>query len=276
MERNVAGKFYVYAVGGPDHPTLAGKPITGDLANISVEISKDGGVLAAIGDTTGVEIGKGYYVFDGTATETDAIEILVVGESTTAEVIVYGAPANITTTPKNFSLLNLTAAGKLQTVEVTEGVSGNVTGNVNGSVGSVTGDVGGNVVGTVNDVLSTVGANVTFWQGVPVVWGAGAPAVDAVTLAGSAPNDVSQAEVETAMRTVFSVETHTLPGQEAPPANFSYEQMLAYAVKPMIHPFRQTPTEFQIFNRAGTVVDQKAAASDDTTNTDRGELVSGP
>lgn len=96
MFKNQATKFLVYA-----YDATTNLPKTGDAANITAYVSKDFGAVTALGDTTATELdatnAKGYYWFDGAQAETNADDLLVSGKSTTANVVVVGAPAHITT-----------------------------------------------------------------------------------------------------------------------------------------------------------------------------------
>jgi hypothetical protein len=57
---------------------------TGDAANITAQISKDGGSLANTNDANPTEIGGGLYAFDNTAPETnwDSLYVLIASSST--------------------------------------------------------------------------------------------------------------------------------------------------------------------------------------------------
>lgn len=150
MEKNVGGKWTVFAYGAPDHPSLAGKPITGDAANITANIRIDGGAANAVDDVNPTELEDGYYVFDITAAEANGNLLSLHPESATANVLVIGVPGAVWTRPANFNALGIAADGDL---------SGNVDGSVasvTGAVGSVTGLVGG-ITGTIQtlDALDT-------------------------------------------------------------------------------------------------------------------------
>jgi hypothetical protein len=88
MVRNLAGQsFTVFAF-----DLATGAPVTDDAANITAEISKDGGTLAAVDDTNPTEIKNGFYRFDATQSETDAnkIEIFPVSSTSGVQVILVG------------------------------------------------------------------------------------------------------------------------------------------------------------------------------------------
>lgn len=66
---------------------------TGDAANITGSISKDGAASAAITDTNPTEIGGGWYLFDLTQAESNANLLAWFGASSTDEVKVEGGVA---------------------------------------------------------------------------------------------------------------------------------------------------------------------------------------
>lgn len=155
MQKNTASqKVIVFAF-----DSTTNTPKTGDAANITAYISKDFGAVTVLTDTTATEMdatnAKGYYLFDITQTETNADVILVSAKSSTANIVVVGAPATIATYPAGgiASPTNITAI----TGNITGNLSGSV-GSVTGAVGSVTGNVGGNVTGSVGSVVGAVGS----------------------------------------------------------------------------------------------------------------------
>jgi len=118
MKKNVASqKWRVFAYGLPDHAS-PGEPITGDAAQISAKISKDGAALSALGDAAPVELEDGFYEFDLTQAETNAHDLLLSPESSTAEVQVIGVPGNIVTTAQYFSELGVESDGDLTKVNL--------------------------------------------------------------------------------------------------------------------------------------------------------------
>ena len=66
------------------------------------------------------------------------------------------------------------------------------------------------------------------------------------------------------------------PAQGAPAANADMATKLDYLYKAWRNKTEQTATTLSVYNDAGTVVDHKAAVSDDTTTATNGEIVSGP
>ena len=80
-------RWIVYAF---DTTTNAAK--TGDSANITAKISKDGGTLTATNDTNPSEMEDGYYEFALTQAETNADELFITPESSTSNIAVIGCP----------------------------------------------------------------------------------------------------------------------------------------------------------------------------------------
>lgn len=86
MFKNVAGqKVAVYAFG-----TVAGVGKSGDAANITARITKDGGASAATNDANPTEIDAtfmpGLYLFDMTQAETNADLVIVHPLTVTADI----------------------------------------------------------------------------------------------------------------------------------------------------------------------------------------------
>ena len=86
MFKNVASqKIVVFA-----WDNAAGAPKTGDAANISAQISKDGGATAATNDVAPTELdatdAKGIYLFDMTQAETNADLVILSAVSSTADI----------------------------------------------------------------------------------------------------------------------------------------------------------------------------------------------
>ena len=74
----------------------------------------------------------------------------------------------------------------------------------------------------------------------------------------------------------LNVDTYAEPGQGAPPATATFVQKLGYLYKAFRNKITQTASTLSIYNDAGSVVDQKAAVSDDATTFSRDEIASGP
>ncbi len=107
MQKNTASqKWVVFAFAGQAHAS-PGDPITGDAANITANLRIDGGAANAVDDTNPTELEDGYYVFDLTQAETNGDMILISPESSTANVLVTGAPPVVFTTASGSPDLNI-------------------------------------------------------------------------------------------------------------------------------------------------------------------------
>lgn len=120
MEKNVAGKWIVFAYGLPDHAS-PGEPITGDAANITANVRIDGGAANAVDDTNPTELEDGYYIFDLTATETNGDLLLLAPASSTADVQVIAVPGAVWTRPANFNEMGIESDGDLTKVNTLDG-----------------------------------------------------------------------------------------------------------------------------------------------------------
>lgn len=117
MEKNVASqKWRVFAFDKTNN-----NPKTGDAANISAKISKDWGVKTATNDVAPTEIEDGYYEFDLTQAESNAKNLDLYPESSTANIQVIGVPGNIVTTPKNHTAMGIESDGDLTKVNTLNG-----------------------------------------------------------------------------------------------------------------------------------------------------------
>ena len=124
MEKNVAGKWIVFAFGLPAHAN-PNQPITGAAANITANIRIDGGAANAIDDLNPTELEGGYYVFDITAVESNGNLLLLAPVSATANVQVIAVPGALYTTPPNFNAFGIA-------------VDGDISGNLDGTVATLT------------------------------------------------------------------------------------------------------------------------------------------
>lgn len=121
MLRNIASqKYRVYA-----WDATTGLAKTGDAANISAHIRKDDAASAATNDTNPTEASAtnepGYYDFDLTQSETDAIKVSLVPKSATANIQVVACPPVVYTRPQYFSVLGIASDGDLTKVNTLDG-----------------------------------------------------------------------------------------------------------------------------------------------------------
>ena len=101
MNRNIAGQHIVFYA----FDSTTSLPKTGDAANITAYVSKDGGTVTVLADTSAAELSstnaKGSYQFDVAQGETNANMLLFTAKSTTANVVLL--PVLLFTEPENFN-----------------------------------------------------------------------------------------------------------------------------------------------------------------------------
>lgn len=118
MQKNVASqKLIVFAF-----TSTTNVEKTGDAANITAYVSKDYGSVTVLGDTSATEMdatnAKGYYLFDLAQAETNADTLLFSAKSSTANIVVVGAPAVVFTTPANFGAQSIDSNGRVDVIKV--------------------------------------------------------------------------------------------------------------------------------------------------------------
>ena len=106
LYKAVAGKIPVFAWN-----KNTGLPVTGDAANITATLSKDGAAAGATSDTNPTEIAGGVYVFDVDTSETNAELVVVIPVSSTANVVLN--PASERTQPGSAAAMTKLAAAAL-------------------------------------------------------------------------------------------------------------------------------------------------------------------
>lgn len=95
----------------------------------------------------------------------------------------------------------------------------------------------------------------------------------------AALNDVSVAEITAEINDFFNVTTRALPGKVTLPAAATLIEMWAHQYKVLRNPKTQTNGvggKFTVFNSAGTVAEQEAAASSTATEASKGLLDAAP
>ncbi len=98
MQKNVAGqKWVVFAFNRTNNV-----PQTGDAANITANLQRDFGAVAATNDTNPTEREDGFYTFDLTQAETNGDQQVIYPASSTADIQVIGVPGSVFTTPAGF------------------------------------------------------------------------------------------------------------------------------------------------------------------------------
>lgn len=92
MFKNTASQKWVVFAFQDEGGANPGEPVTGDAANITANLRLDGGAANAVDDAAPTELEDGYYIFDITAAESNADNIVICPESATANVNVIGVP----------------------------------------------------------------------------------------------------------------------------------------------------------------------------------------
>lgn len=305
MQRNVSGqKILLFAF---DYSTNA--PKTGDAANLTAYVSKDGGAVTVLTDTTATEMdatnAKGWYSFDVTQTESNADELVFTGKSSTANVSVVGRA--ITTTPASFtSFVTPTGASVNATQFAGQTITAAAGVTLPSSVASPT-----NITAATGVVLSAAGVQ-AIWDALTAALTTansigkrlvdnltgdiyarlGAPAgasvsadvaaVKADTASIYAAVDTEVAAILAAVDTeVSAIQTAVTgnraePGQGNPPATTDAMTKLDYVYKLARNKVTQDATTLKVYGDDGLTVDHKSTVSDDGTTFTRGELATGP
>jgi hypothetical protein len=109
-------------------------------------------------------------------------------------------------------------------------------------------------------------------------------AADTGTVTSMAANVITDASMDPdvntlindEMKDVLLTDTAAEPGQGAPPAEPTIEQMIHYLYKYFRNKIVTSANTIELYNDAGAVVDQKAAISDDGSEFTRTEMETGP
>jgi len=96
------------------------------------------------------------------------------------------------------------------------------------------------------------------------------------TVPDAAGTAATPADVNAQVLDVLNVDTFAEPGQGAPSATPTIRQMVHYLYKGWRNKSIQDATTYELYDDAGTTVDQKATISDDGTDFTKGEIGTGP
>jgi len=304
VKKNVASqKVAVYA-----WDTVNRVAKTGDAANITGQISKDGGAAAATNDTNPTELDAtnfpGVYIFDMTQAETNADLVILQAKSSSTgisilPVLIYPI---IQVTGDAYAIVAHADYGNAKLVRSTT--------PANALDVSATGEAGldfanikaASAPTTLTNItvptVTTVGTLTTYTGNTPQTGDAfarlGAPAgasvsadiaaieaqTDDIGAAGAGLTAVPwnaawNAEVNAEVVDALNVDTYAEPGQGAPAATASLAAKVNYLYKAWRNKKIQDATTFELYNDAGDTVDQKATVSDDGTDFSFGEITSG-
>ena len=154
--------------------------------------------------------------------------------------------------------------------QVVASVSGAV-GSVTGAVGSVTGLTAATVHSDLDDIQARLPAALV---GGRMDSSVGAMAANVLTAAATAADYLAEINAEVA--DVLKTDTVTLPGQGAPPAAPTMQEILSWLYKTFRNRKTQTATQWNLYNDAEDTIDSKATVSSDGTTSIKQEIVTGP
>jgi hypothetical protein len=267
MQKNVASQKIAFVV----YDATTGLPKTGDAANLTAYVSKDGGAVTVLGDTAAAEMdstnAKGCYLFDLAQAETNADMLVFTCKSATANI--YADPILLFTEPASFNSAALATASALATVQAdTDDIQTRIPaalaadGSIKASLGAVLGTA------FTEGAAGRIAANLKTFFNVGSATGTQDVIPTVTTLTG---NTAQTGDVYAAL-----TGAQAEPGQGAPAANASVLTKIAYLFKGWRNKKTQTATTFSLFNDDAATVDQKATTSDDGTTATVGEVASGP
>ncbi len=310
--KNVAGqKVAVYA-----RDLATGEPKTGDAANITAQISKDGGASAATNDANPTELDAtdhpGVYVFDLTQAESNADMIVITPASATANIVFEPRSLIVFTQ----TIMRGTDSAALAATALTNATWTDARAGYLNELGSanIPADVDAIKAKTDNlpadpaddsDIdtqLAVIAAYVDEIEsrltaaraGYLDNLSAGAVALASVCTearlaelaAANIPADIdtllSRITAAVALASVCTearlseLDASGEPAQGAPPASATPLTKLAYLYKAWRNLVKQDATTYELYNDAGDTVDHKATMSDDGTDFTKGEIGSGP
>ncbi len=168
MFKNVASqKIELFAF---DYST--GAPKTGDAANITPYITKDGGSVTALTDTSATEMSStnapGWYSFDVSQSESNADMILFTGKSSTSNIAIVGT--RILTRPNRFTTLVIDAAGLADANAVKIGPTGAGTAQTARDIGASVLLSSGTGTGQVSLSSGAIKIQTGLKRGVALTW----------------------------------------------------------------------------------------------------------
>lgn len=196
--KNIASqKIAVYA-----HDTAADAPKTGDAANITAQISKDGGTTAATNDANPTELdatdAPGIYLFDMTQAETNADLIVLQADSSTADISIE--PVIIYTLP------TWTNTQVAQTGDSYTRLGAPVGASVSADIATVDGNVDSVLADTGTDGVVVAAASKTGYAlsaaGIQAIW-------DALTSALTTASSIGKLLVDNVNATISSRSSHS-------------------------------------------------------------------
>jgi len=260
---------------------------TGDSANITLNIIKDGGASASLTNTitepTSANM-PGVYEVALTTTEMTADFITVGGKSSTADSVVF--PVFIQTDQGDIAVIDTnvdTINSNVVTIDTNvDTINSNVV-TIDTNVDTINISTSGTdtLINALNDI-STTDVNTTITNNTTIgTLSTEANATSNVsTINGntdtkiSALNDVSTTEVKTQVTNAITVDAISELSQATPSATPSLANAIMLAYMDLRNKRTATSDEYGIYNNAGTKI-AKATLSDDNTTFTKAELTTG-
>lgn len=229
-----------------DTSANAGK--TGDVANFTLRVVKDGTASAPTNSASEVDSTNcpGVYKITLTTTECTADCVTVCGKSSTANVSIIP----VTITFEQLPTATPGASNGLPQIGVAPLTY------LDASIAAVLDDTG--TSGVVVAAASKSGYSISGTK----------TTLDAL-------QDLTAAQVNAQVLDVMSIDTFSQPGQENPAATQTISKMVAYLYKAWRNRTTQTSSEYALYADDGSTKDQEAAVSDDGTTFVRGEVQTG-
>ena len=263
LQKNVAGqKWRVFAFN-----ITTGAAVTGDAANITAKISKDGGGSVATNDVNPTEDEEGYYDFDLTQAESNADDFGLIPVSATADVQVIGVPGK--------QSAGLSVAARDNHEDMYDG-----TGYVDPTAPASRAQV--DQIPALIAALNDIAVADVLTQALAALDTAigGSPTADSVNQRLKALDEDWEdgGRLDALIdRLILEIDTATgEPGQGTAGVSLTRGQKMDQIYKAWRNRTNQTAVLWQLFADDGVTVDQKRDVSDDLTTFEAAEIESGP
>jgi len=259
---------------------------TGDGANVTLNIIKDGGastsVTNSISEPSSANM-PGVYELALTSTEMNADFITVGGKSSTADTVVF--PVFIQTDQGDLAIIDTSTSGTntlinglndVSTSEIDTTITNNTTiSNIDSNTSAISTDVNiievnGTSVSSINEFKADVSSLATEANAT-----SNKTAINSNTDSKiGALNDISTTEVKTQVTNAITVDTISELNQATPAIEPTLANAIMLAYMDLRNKRTATSSEYGIHNDAGVKI-AKGALSDDGTTFTKDELISG-
>jgi len=253
---------------------------TGDTANLTLNIIKDGGASASVTNSVSEPDSTnmlGIYELALTATEMNADFVTVAGKSSTADTVVFPVfiqtdQGDLATIDTNVDTINTnvsTVDGKVDTINTNvstiDGKVDTIDTNIDGLNDISTSDV--NTTITNNAKIDTLATETNATSNKTVINNNTDSKISAL-------NNISSANVKTQIDTALTTDTISELAQATPASQPTFANAIMLAYMDLRNKRTATSNEYAIHNDAGTKI-AKASLSDNGTTFTKAELTSG-